>query len=85
MSAPDPDPEPNPADPTKGPDGSQLPGLAAFAVMGSTIATCVGVGVILGIWGDHSWHTSPWGLLLGIVLGAVAAVVSVLQQVRRYL
>jgi F0F1-type ATP synthase assembly protein I len=67
------------------PDRSELPGLAAFAVMGTTIATCVGVGVGLGIWADHAWGTAPAGLLIGIVLGTVAAVVSVVQQVRRFL
>ena len=59
--------------------------MAAFAVMGSTIATCVAIGVGLGIWADRTWHFAPAGLLTGIVLGTVAAVVSVVQQVRRYL
>jgi F0F1-type ATP synthase assembly protein I len=53
--------------------------------MGTTIATCIAVGVVLGLWADGTWHTSPAGLLIGIVLGTVAAVVSVVQQVRRYL
>lgn len=67
------------------PDQSDLPGLAAFAVMGTTCAACIAVGVLCGLWVDHLWHTSPWGLLLGIVLGAVVAVLGVAQQVRRYL
>jgi F0F1-type ATP synthase assembly protein I len=83
LSDPDPDP-PTPQD-SKYPDESGLPGVAAFAVMGTTIATCVGLGVVLGIWADDSWHTAPAGLLIGIVLGTVAAVVSVVQQVRRFL
>ena len=53
--------------------------------MGTTIAACVAVGVGLGIWADSTWGTSPAGLLIGIVLGTVAAVVSVVQQVRRFL
>lgn len=53
--------------------------------MGTTIATCVAVGVVLGLWADNTWHTAPAGLLIGIVLGTVAAVVSVVQQVRRFL
>ena len=69
----------------KSPDGSDLPGVAAFAGMGSTIATCVGGGVVLGLWADHAWGTAPAGLLIGIVLGTVAAVVSVVKQVRRFL
>ncbi len=78
-------PDPDQGDAPKEPGGGGVAGLAAFAVMGTTIATCIGVGVVAGIWADKTWHTSPAGLLIGIVLGTVAAVVSVVQQVRRYL
>ena len=64
---------------------SDLPGVGAFAMMGSTIATCEAVGVVLGLWADRSWGTAPVFLVIGIVLGTVAAVVSVVQQVRRFL
>jgi F0F1-type ATP synthase assembly protein I len=75
------------------PDGSDqensgvkdLPGFGAFAAMGTTIATCLAVGVLLGLYLDHLWHFAPGGLLIGIVLGAVAAVASVVSLVRRYL
>ncbi len=62
-----------------------LPGLAAFAAMGTTIAGCIAVGVLAGLYADHLFHSAPWGLLVGIVLGTVAAVASVLKLVRRYL
>ncbi len=62
-----------------------LPGLAAFATMGTTIAGCLAVGVLLGLYLDHVFHSAPVGLLIGIVLGAVAAVASVVKLVRRYL
>jgi F0F1-type ATP synthase assembly protein I len=62
-----------------------LPGVVAFATMGTTIAACVALGVFLGIWADGTWHTAPAGLLIGIVLGTAAAVVSVVQLVRRFL
>jgi len=64
---------------------SDLPGVAAFAVMGTSIATCLGVGVVLGLGVDSWLSTSPWGLIFGIVLGTVAAVVSVVKLVRRFL
>jgi F0F1-type ATP synthase assembly protein I len=62
-----------------------LPGAAAFLGMGFSAAACVGVGVGLGLWGDASWHTAPALLLVGMFLGLVAAVVSVVQQIRQYL
>ena len=64
---------------------SELPGLAAFATMGSTIAGCEAVGVVLGLWLDRLTGLAPGCLVIGIVLGTVAAVLSVLRQVRRYL
>ena len=62
-----------------------LPGVAAFAAMGTTLACCLAAGVLLGLYLDHLWNLAPVGLLIGIVLGTVAAVVSVVQLVRRYL
>jgi F0F1-type ATP synthase assembly protein I len=57
----------------------------AFAVMGTTAATCVAGGILLGLWFDGATGLSPLGILVGIVLGSVAAVVSVVQQIRRFL
>jgi F0F1-type ATP synthase assembly protein I len=62
-----------------------LPGVVAFATMGTTIAACVAAGVFLGIWADRTWGGAPVWLIIGLVLGTVAAVVSVVQQVRRFL
>ncbi len=79
------DPEHSPSPDPKSPDESQFLSVGAFAVLGTTIASCLAVGVGLGLWADSTWGTSPAGLLIGIVLGTVAAVVSVVQQVRRFL
>jgi F0F1-type ATP synthase assembly protein I len=62
-----------------------LPGIAAFAAMGTTLAGCEAIGVVLGVYLDHLGHFAPWGLLIGIVLGTVAAVASVISLVRRFL
>jgi F0F1-type ATP synthase assembly protein I len=53
--------------------------------MGTTLASCLAVGVLLGLYIDHLWNLAPAGLLIGIALGAVAAVASVVKLVRRYL
>ena len=65
-------------------DGTWI-GLGALAALGTTIAITEAVGVVLGILIDRTWGTTPWGLVFGIVLGTVAAVVSVVKQVRRFL
>jgi len=62
-----------------------LPGAMALLTMGTTVAIIIAVFVVLGIWADRAWGTAPWGLLIGITLGTVAAVVSVVKQVRRFL
>jgi len=64
---------------------SDLPGVAAFATMGLTVAVTVGVGVLLGILADNAWGAAPLWLVIGLVLGTVAAVVSVKQLIRRFL
>ena len=62
-----------------------LPGVFALLTMGTSVAIIIAVFVVLGIWADRVWATAPWGLLIGITLGTVAAVVSVVKQVRRFL
>ena len=53
--------------------------------MGSTIAICEALGVGGGLWCDHEFGTAPAGIFVGVVLGTVLAVVSVVQQIRKYL
>ena len=62
-----------------------LPGAVALLTMGTTVALIIAAFVVLGLWADRAWGTAPWGLLIGITLGTVAAVVSVVKQVRRFL
>jgi F0F1-type ATP synthase assembly protein I len=45
----------------------------------------VGIGVVLGIWADSAFGTSPIFLVIGLVLGCVAAAASTVALVRRYL
>jgi len=73
-------PEPEPDSPPR-----DLPGVAAFAALGTTIACTVGVFVGLGIWADSAFGTSPVCLLIGVVLGCAAATASTIALVRRYL
>ena len=74
---------------TSGPDQpsapKDLPGFAAFAGMGLSIAVTVGAFVALGLWVDAQLGSAPWGLIAGIALGCVAAVASTVALMRRYL
>jgi F0F1-type ATP synthase assembly protein I len=76
LSTPDPDHPTPPRD---------LPGIAAFATLGTTIAATVGVFVGLGIWADDELGTSPLWLLVGLVIGCIAATAATVALVRRYL
>jgi F0F1-type ATP synthase assembly protein I len=62
-----------------------LPGAGALLALGTTIALCVALGVVVGLWADQAWGTSPWGLMGGLVLGTGLAVVSVVSLVRKWL
>jgi hypothetical protein len=83
----DPTDEHKPITPSEQANGPirELPGVMALLTMGTTVALIIAVFVVLGIWADRAWGSAPWGLLIGITLGTVAAVVSVVKQVRRFL
>jgi ATP synthase protein I len=70
----------------EGPEPAKpLPGAYAFVGMGTSAAGCVAVGVGLGVALDHWLGTSPLFLLVGLTIGLVAAVASVVAQIRRFL
>lgn len=62
-----------------------LPGAAAFLGMGLSAASCVAVGVGLGVWADRSWHTAPALLMVGLATGVATAVLTVVKQIRNFL
>lgn len=76
MSAPEPTSPGGPKD---------LPGAAVFLGLGLSIAATVGAFVALGIWLDSVLGTSPWCLVIGVVLGLAAAAASTVALMRRYL
>lgn len=54
---------------------------AAFAIP-MEIAVFIVLGLVGGMWVDRHFHSSPWGLLVGIVLGLAGAMRAVLKIVR---
>jgi F0F1-type ATP synthase assembly protein I len=46
---------------------------------GLSVVLCV----LLGLWLDGKWDTSPWMMLLGLALGLAAGFTSLLRNLRR--
>ena len=55
--------------------GSALRATAILSGAGFTMAASVALGALLGNWLDHHWHTAPWLLVAGFLLGTVAGFV----------
>ena len=51
--------------------------FALLAQMGITIAICIGLSILIGYYLDRFLGTSPWLLLVFIILGIIAAFKSV--------
>lgn len=51
---------------------------------GGEFGAAIIVGALLGYGADYFLHTSPWGLVIGLVLGFVAGVVNVVRTAQTY-
>ena len=86
-----PDPRTGADDPTPdaGPDGAEHRGMtagaSAFLGLGLSIGVCLAITVGGGLALDAWLHSSPLGLLVGLSLGVVLAVLMVVATVRKYL
>lgn len=61
----------------------QSPGSLALRY-GGEFGAAVIVGALLGYGVDYLVHTSPWGLVVGMVLGFAAGVVNVVRVAQSY-
>ena len=65
-----------------------LAALGLASGIGLQLAVAVLAGLGLGYLADRAVHTSPWfllvGLLLGVVLGGLSVVRTVRKELRRY-
>lgn len=60
-----------------------LAALGLASGIGFQFAAAVLVGLALGWLVDQAAHTTPWALLLGLVLGIAAGVYGVVRLARR--
>ena len=65
---------------------SQPPDSAASLALrfGGEFGAAILVGALLGYGTDSFVHTSPWGLMIGLVLGFAAGVVNVVRVAGAY-
>jgi ATP synthase protein I len=70
----------------EGPSSSQPPPSAASLALrfGGEFGAAIIVGALLGYGADYLLHTSPWGLMIGLVLGFAAGVVNVVRTAQSY-
>jgi F0F1-type ATP synthase assembly protein I len=52
-------------------------------VGGLEVGLSVVVGALLGFWVDHRWETKPWGTLVGLGFGMLAAGMTVWRLAKR--
>ena len=51
---------------------------------GGEFGAAIIVGALLGYGADVFLHTSPWGLLIGLMLGFAAGIVNIVRVARAY-
>lgn len=49
----------------------------------TTLAACVIVGCFLGYWADNWLNSSPWGVVIGLIVGSLAGVREMLKILKK--
>ena len=65
-------------------DEKQRP-LMELLFVGSTLVGSIVLGYFLGTQIDRSLDTSPWGILIGVLLGAVIGFAGLIRTIQRTL
>ena len=64
------------------PDDDQ-PNWGRFMGLGLEIAVGVGLGLAVGLWLDRRYNSSPWGMLIGSMVGLAAGMYLLIKDVMR--
>ncbi|WP_428386824.1 AtpZ/AtpI family protein [Mucisphaera sp.] len=54
-----------------------------YAAFGMELAGGVVVPIVIGLYVDHAWGTTPWGLLAGVAIGVISGGLSLTKLVVR--
>ena len=58
--------------------------LSTLLGVGAAFGVTVGIGVFLGVLGDHAWGTSPLLALLGLAVGIFVGAAGAYQVIRPF-
>ncbi len=59
------------------------PSAGRFVGIGLQIAVGVGLGILVGRWLDNRYGWTPWGLLIGVMLGLAAGMYLLIKDAIR--
>ncbi len=68
-----------------GEDGSRARSLVDLLAVGTVLVVCIVLGYFLGSYLDRRLGTSPWMLVVGVLLGTAAGFVQLFRTVSRSL
>jgi ATP synthase protein I len=56
--------------------------VGALSTVGLAFVLAIVIGTAAGVWVDSRFGTSPWGFLIGFVMGLAAGVLNVIRITR---
>jgi hypothetical protein len=66
-------------------DDKPSPSVFTLLGMGVSIALCIALGLVLGVWLDSVTHRSPLFTFVGLAGGIALAVVTAYTQIKKFL
>jgi ATP synthase protein I len=57
--------------------------LAYFSSIGFSVALSIVIGLVIGVYVDRRFDTSPWGLLVFLILGIAAGFRNIGHAIRK--
>ncbi|HWR93306.1 MAG TPA: AtpZ/AtpI family protein [Desulfobacterales bacterium] len=57
--------------------------LAYYSSLGFSVALSIVIGLVAGVYADRRFDSSPWGLLIGLVLGIAAGFRNIGHAIRK--
>ena len=60
-----------------------MKGVGLLSTAGISLVVCSAIGCGIGYWVDKKWHTDPWGIAVGFLLGTAAGFIELFQLVMK--